>query len=255
MSQILKKFIGADQVDGAKILLDNQQPLRGIKSDASVLDMFQVNAADQIQSGADLLMNGWEIKDAYSVETPLLKGKSVGDKKLTLNSGAGIALESRNGVVEIKNDGSNFADCGIKIYNADNSQSTAFVASGNPDLVSQTYTLPVTGPNITGQVLAVTNAGQLYWADNSSTWLREDLTLTAGDITAHRAQLGYDPTIVTIDAASIILFVDGVMMRYGVDYTLVSADGHYYIDFENSVPPMAEGDVLRVQYQYANIWS
>ena len=97
-----------------------------------------------------------------------------------------------------------------------------------------------------GQVLQTDGSGNLSWSTNSPVqWGRENITLSAGDITN-----GYiDLQEQAIDA-SIIFMVDGLMSRYGVDYTVAPEGGVTRINFSGHVPPLASGDVVYIQYQY-----
>lgn len=66
--QILKKFIGNDQIDGSKILLSNAQFVRAKKADGSILNVWRVNASDKIEFSQAPVVS-IEGTDANSLQT------------------------------------------------------------------------------------------------------------------------------------------------------------------------------------------
>lgn len=46
MTQLQKKWVGLDQVDGVRVLLDNNQPLRAKKVDGTIVDLMKLSPSD-----------------------------------------------------------------------------------------------------------------------------------------------------------------------------------------------------------------
>jgi hypothetical protein len=91
--QILKKFIGNDQIDGSKILLSNAQFVRAKKLDGSPKDVFQLNASDKIEF-SEAPLAAIEGTEASSLQTKNQLDLAVA-AEATLRSDADTGLQNQ----------------------------------------------------------------------------------------------------------------------------------------------------------------
>lgn len=295
MSQILKKFIGDNQVGAEKILLENEGVLKARNAaDNDDIDILSVNSLNHtilsntmFPSGDGTITLGAEgarfavvgavemnASDAFNLNNQASISRVTGEswdfiefqayapswlQLKTEDAAEGVASknivfrtgdsDTELGVVEVQAGALSIAardGAAVPLMFADG-DALNFVSLKAPQTLveSQVYVLP-TEDGEAGEVLSTDGSGQLSWASNSPVlWERETITLSAGDISNEYVDMQQE----AIDA-SIIFMVDGVMSRYGVDYSTSVVGGVTRITFTGHAPTLAAGDVLYIQYQY-----
>lgn len=235
---------------GAASYISMNKNLVGL--DATAFSVVSADAADSAimnlksgdgsnTTGAINIQSGNHSGSGQTGDVNILTGTTGGG-----NSRGNVYVESRNLIM-------NPAQT-VMLYNnkplrfVDDQNTSAYVGFKCPTSVvsSIDYVLP-NADGTDGQYLKTNGSGVMSWASlpTAAIWDRESITLAAGDITNGYVDLAHQAV-----SDSIIFFVDGVMMRFGVDYTVSVVGGVTRLDFSTSVPPMASGDVLYIQYQY-----
>ena len=126
------------------------------------------------------------------------------------------------------------------------SNSHAFDTSFQPSTAateSVAYILPPADGD-DNQVLKTNGAGQLSWTSFpvAKVWARETGNIDGSD----QVTLAHAPI-----AESLIVFVSGVMMRYGVDYEVDgAAPTKLTFNLPGGAPPIVAADDIYIQYQY-----
>lgn len=259
MSQIIKKFVGDDQIGATKIELENDSALKSRNAaDSGDVNMFKVDASDIINAMGSLnpSSNGsFELGDDThewsNVHAQLVK--SVGG--LTIKADAApLILESSTAVDVI--DPSNTIALPLRLYNAAGTFYTALKAAALS--ASYTLTFPV-DDGTTGQVMTTNGSGVLSWttpSGSSSINNKETFTLSGTDITNQYidlAQVAKVSSIIFMVKGSGYL-LEGASYDYSVNLT-GGAGGKTRITFLNDlatggVAALVAADILQIQYQY-----
>jgi len=273
MSLILKKFIGDDQVDGAKILLDNNQALRAdsFLTPGTPINIMKVDVADRVvvqqtmYPASDLLNLGSSSLPFNSANAKNLKvsdgavdlgglsfNNAVGIDALEFSSATknvsvvsttgNVSIVAQAGLIQMIADAVLYNSKKLTFNDADGSNQTSIKAAA-VTTESVSYSLPAADGD-SGQFLTTDGAGQMSWTspEAAAQWNREMLNIDG----SNQVTLAHEPI-----PASLIVFVDGVMMRYGVDYE-VNAGAATKLDFNlaGAEPTIVAGDDIYIQYQY-----
>lgn len=67
LNKLLKQFIGSDQVDGSKILLENSEFIRAKKSDGTHKNVFKLNGQDKVEFSDDVFVGSEKLATDSSV--------------------------------------------------------------------------------------------------------------------------------------------------------------------------------------------
>lgn len=205
------------------------------------VNIIKVDTSDHIEMGGDLYMADYQIKQVSEIhsDTALVVKADAGD--LQLQASAAIELQSGSGLVKVQPSDA-AASSAVQFFDGAGAHSVAFKA---PEALagSSTYVLPV-ADGTDGQVLKTNGSGQLAWYSIpvQKVWARETGNIDGSD----QVTLAHAPI-----AASLIVFVSGVMMRYGVDYE-VDATVNTKLNFNlpGGAPPIVAADDIYIQYQY-----
>lgn len=270
MAQILKKFIGNNQVADEKIRLDNADYLRARNAaDNADVNMLRVNSSDaiefpsvpQIASGTPTNANDVVTKsyaDSLSSSSGMFKQAvvAVATSNLTLSGEQtidGVTTSTSRvlltGQTTAANNGIYVTAAGSWARSTD-ADADAEVKSGMAVYVNQgtsfgetIWVLDTVDPITVGST-------SLTFKKKTNIPKKESLTLNGTDITNQYKDLSF--TAVT---DSLMLSVDGVVQYEGSDYTLSVVSGVTRITFAGDLATggaaaLVSGDVLRVAYQY-----
>jgi len=263
MAQLIKKFIGNDQVGSTKFLLEANTFIRGRSpADDNTEDIIKLSSVDTfgcIELGTyyciippDDGLNG-------QLGTPNRKWADVRSTRVAAGSITCGSYEGTGSFMELDGAGLNLGDNAgdsepaLRLWERNYSFSVGIRAAQALGL-DYTLTLPAAAPSA-GQILQSDASGNLSWVNPAAgpgTLNKETFTLAAGDITN-----GYIDLANVALANSIQLLVKnaGVMLEGAShDYTVNltgGAGGNTRITWVNDLATNLEaGDVLQVAYTY-----
>jgi hypothetical protein len=286
MSQIVKKYIGNDQVDGSKFrgLNGDTIDFRN-NADNADLPIIEVNSSDEVYvysgtQGEYLKLDGANQIVELGTGGLILTidnlsqsfATSTGEFLMEFDDVAVVAKLMRSTHTGIELNSS-----GLKLKSTSGSQRISCTASellvgeaGAPGSVALTD-LAGTGkvilkaptsisPNVVfvlpaadgtaNQVLATDGAGNLSWiSPTGPTNAKQNFTLSAGDITNGYVDFSHEALL-----DSVMLVASGLVHIEGTDYTLNytgGSGGNTRLTWTGSFGSgLVAGDVLSVQYQY-----
>ena len=275
MSQLLKKWIGADQVDESKIKLNNDQALRA-RNAANTADVsfLKLNATDLAEFlvqpqfngtpvlNQDLVNKGYVLDVLAGLRDPKDACRAASTGNIDLATGGlltidGITLLAGDRVL-VKNqtlpeeNGIYIADAGAWIRSTD-ADSNEEVNQGMSVLIAEgltnarkLYVLTSADPITLG-----TSALNFAQAPNPANFLVPENYIVAVDATI--VSNGYFDLPHEAEAKSIIVTpVGGPQQKYGVDFTVSIVGGVTRITFAGSLATLiADGDELQIKYSYA----
>jgi hypothetical protein len=278
MAQIVKKFIGDNQVSDEKVRLDNADYLRARNAaDSADVDIIRVNSSDVREIAGDLSMVSNKI---INLATPTNAADAATKDYVDSVAGGSSVAKSAVRVVSLSNldlDGAETVD-GISLSNNDRilvagqtapaengiyivNTAAAWARASDADAVSE---FPI------GAMIIVREGDtyeQTLWYQSSAqpstlgtdpiTYGREtrlankeSLTLNGTDITNQYKDLAFEAK-----PDSLLLVVSGVVQSETDDYTLSIVSDVTRITFAGDLATagasaLISGDVLKVQYQY-----
>lgn len=274
MSQVVKKFIGNNQVDETKIRLSNNANLKARNAaDSADVNILKVNASDRIefasmpQSSATPSVNA-DLTNKLYVDTAVAGASTP--QRYWLDSVAAASTAdidvATGGLLTI--DGTPLTS-GERVLVKDNTPSTEngiYIADAGPwtratDFDVDAETSRGAGVFVQRGQLNILTRWAIYPVDvlgsDPVTVVRdsyrsntEALTLNGTDITNQYKDLSQ-----YADSESIMLFVDGVMQRAGTDYTISVVGSITRLTFAGDLATggnaaLISGDVLHVMYRY-----
>lgn len=270
MAQILKKFIGNNEVADEKIRLDNADYLRARNAaNSGDVNMLRVNSSDavefptfpQVASGSPSNANDLVTKsyaDSLSSSSGMYKQAVVVVSKsnLTLSGEQTIdgVLTSASRVLLTGQ--TTAANNGIYVTAAGSwARSTDADADSEVKSGMQVYVNQGTSYGKTLWVLDTADpitvgSTSLTFLKKTYTSKKENLTLNGTDITNQYKDMSFSAI-----ADSMILSVNGVMQYEGSDYTLSVVSGVTRLTFAGDLATggaaaLVSGDILRVKYEY-----
>lgn len=261
MSQIVKKFIGDNEVGAAKVRLENDSYLRiRNAADDGDVNVLKLDASNNVL----IRGNGTGIIDIDATTADLgLYGDTI-----TLGGVDTIAFNAANSsdfaLTAVNAELSFSAD--IVSFSGQNSRSKArwyntagtnYIEMWAPTgaFTNTTYQLPADGTN--GQVLTTDGAGVLSWSTVSAAapnFTKQTFTLIAGDITNQYIDLAVEAAVDSINfmvkGAPVLL--EGASHDYSVSYT-GGVGAVTRITFLNDIATggpsaLIAGDIVQVQY-------
>lgn len=265
MSQIAKKFIGANQVDDTKIRLLNNAYMRSRNAaDSADVNMFKVNASDAIEAASLPVYSGSPFATQSYVDGAV-GGSGIAKQAVVAVSTANITLSGEqtiDGVAVVTgdrvlvagqttgaNNGIYIADSGSWTRSTD-ADASAEVKSGISLWVNQgtaynntRWTLDTVDPITLGST-------SLSFVKETRISKKENLTLNGTDITNQYKDLAF-----TAIADSLDLSVNGNQIQVeGTDYSLSVVGGVTRVTFLNDLATggaaaLISGDILHVKYQ------
>jgi hypothetical protein len=253
VSQIIKKFIGNDEVGATKVRLENDSYMRARNAaDSADVNLIKLSSSDilliQSPAGIDI--------DSTAGDTGL-----SGAGQVYLVAGADLSIDAANSSeLSISDVGAEFfMSVDIISFSGQNARSktrwyntagTNYLEFWAPTgaFTNVTYTLPAS-PSV-DTFLKTDASGNLSWDTPANVAPAvETFTLAAGDITNQYVTLANTPI-----AGSVHFMVKGApVMLEGAsyDYTVTGAQ----IDFENDIATggpsaLVAGDIVQVKYLY-----
>jgi hypothetical protein len=269
MSQVIKKFIGDNEVGAAKIRLENNSIFKARNAANSAdIDILKVDASDNILilgSGAPGTDNtftwgstsaGFSFIYGYYLSSPDENHEIGLDGSIAMTTDGGINFSDSSSTGIIFNPASTSyiglvgqtAATTLRFYEDSGTNYVAFKA--NTTIASDvTWTLPIADGSA-NQVLKTNGSGVLSWTTVSSgaSNEKETFTLSAGDITN-----GYVDLANVARTDSIDFVISGLVSREGTDYTVSytgGAGGNTRITFSGHTPTLAASDVVTVKYEF-----
>lgn len=277
MTQIVKKFIGNDQVADEKIRLDNADYLRARNAaNSGDISIIRVNSSDVREMGGPLSMASNKITlvtDPTSAQDAATKNYVDG-----LVSGSAQYAKSAVSVVSTSNlsltgeqtiDGvltsasrilvagqTTAANNGIYVT-ASGAWARATDADSAGELLQGILVPVISGTLYAGTIwyqssvnVVTLGTTSVSFAKETPKPKKESLTLSGGDITNQYKDLA----ILTL-SGSVMLFVNGVFQSETDDYTLSTVGGVTRLTFAGDLATggnaaLIAADVLKVQYLY-----
>lgn len=230
MSQLLKQFIGDNQVGADQIRLENNAALKARNAANSAdIPLVKLDASDYMTIG-----NG-----------------TAANMDILLDAGPGSVVNV-DALQFILRNGDGVASPKLTLSNADASESIGLRA---PDALAASYDLylPEDG-GMAGQVLGTDGSGNLVWATSAADFTKETFVLSAGDITNQYVELTVEAAVDSIQflikGAGVVL--EGASYDYTVDY-IGGTGGVTRITFANDIATggpaaLIAGNVIQIQY-------
>ena len=270
MAQIVKKFIGDNQVADEKVRLDNADYLRARNAaNSGDVNIIRVNSSDavefpsfpQVASGSPSNANDLVTKsyaDSLSASSGMYKQAvvAVAKSNLTLSGEQtidGVTTSTSRVLVTGQTTAANngiYVTAAGSWTRATDADADAEVKSGMLVYVNQgtsygetLWVLDTVDPITVGST-------SLVFKKQTHISKKESLTLNGTDITNQYKDLSF-----LAIADSMVLSVSGIIQYEGSDYTLSSVGGVTRITFAGDLATggaaaLVSGDVLRVNYQY-----
>lgn len=270
MSNIKKKFIGDDQVGGAKARLENNTSLRArnaansanvnlLKLDASDIAQLEVQFRSAFTpSDANDVANKSYVDGAVSASAQVAKQSVVvvATSNLTLSGEQTIdgVLTSASRVLLVGQTAG--AENGIYVTAA-GAWARSADADASAEVIPGMMVYVASGTNYAESVWALDTLGTIVLDTTSLSFVKinkksnyESLTLNGTDITNQYKDLAF-----TIEPNSLMLSIDGVMQYVTTDYTLSTVSGVTRITFANGLATggaeeLVSGDILRCSYRF-----
>jgi hypothetical protein len=278
MAQIVKKFIGDNQVSDEKVRLDNADYLRARNAaNSGDVNIIRVNSSDVREIAGDLSMVSNKI---INLATPTNAADAATKDYVDSVAGGSSVAKAAVRVVSLSNldlDGAETVD-GISLSNNDR----ILVAGQTAPAENGIYIVNTAAPWARASdadavsefpigAMIIVREGDTYeqtlWYQSSAqpstlgtdpiTYGREtrlankeSLTLNGTDITNQYKDLAFEAK-----PDSLLLVVSGVVQSEGDDYTLSIVSDVTRITFAGDLATagasaLISGDVLKVQYQY-----
>jgi hypothetical protein len=277
MAQIVKKFIGNNQVSDEKVRLDNADYLRARNAaDSADVNIIRVNASDVREMAGDLSMNSNKITN---LATPTLSGDAASKSYVDSVAGGSSVAKQAVRLVSLVNLDLNGAETIDGVSTAVGNRILAAAQTAPAEngiyIVAAGAWTRATDADAAGEFLIGTlimvSAGTDYagtmWYQSSANVVtlgtdainyaketvvsnKESLTLNGTDITNQYKDLAF-----SAKADSLFLSVSGVVQSEGADYTLSIVSGVTRVTFAGDLATggsaeLIAGDILRCQYQY-----
>ena len=264
---ILKKFIGADQVDGSKILILNNEAIRAKNAAGSAVSLFKLTSSDVLEfAKMPRAASGLVISDNADLTTK----KYVDDSVAAAVSGASsdtTALSQRVDGIDTRVSGIE-ADYGVAgglatldgngkvpvsqlpsaimeyqgLFNADAGSPALANGAGNADdSVGDVYRVSVAGSYDFGAGAIALKVGDFVILNASKIWERAETADVDGDISQLQQDVSdlqdADLTFLKLDGSRPMegdLDVAGYAVK-GVSYINESGSGKTYIDLDGTL--------------------
>lgn len=254
--QILKKFIGANQVDGEKIELANNQALITKNSLDAEVELIKLNASDEVilpsvpKVGADTLATQDYVDTQIGGLADPITYKGTYDALLNSPALANTDTGKEGWLYYVSVEGNQDFGAGLislsvgdKIVNNGTTWDKWDMTSD--ELISQSISNGVT--NMAPSEDAVFDALALKQnVADMPVWKKEAITLSAGDIAN-----GYVDLTAEALADSLDLVVGGLVQAQTDDYTLSVVSLVTRITWTGNLATiLTAGDVLYVKYQH-----
>jgi hypothetical protein len=274
MAQIVKKFIGNNQVGALKARLENNSYLRGRNAaDDGDVNILKINSSNVIEFASVPQVGGVSLATLDDIPTQSIGewqdsvldraitppgSPSVGDRYLidaTLGTPTGAWAGQENKIAQYNGSGWDFIEPSTGMFVSVDDENTALYYYGGTSWTAKYFeaTTASTGLEKVGMDIRIASSAkgsgiQLSSGTFSIQCGKENLTLTATDITNQ-----YKDLSVEILPNSLNLSVNGVMQYEGSDYTLSVVGGVTRITFIGDLASggsaaLVAGDILRCQY-------
>lgn len=254
--QILKKFIGNDQVDGEKIQLANDQAIVAKDNSNADVELIKLNASNEVvlpsvpKVGADTLATKNYVDTIFgtipdpvtykgtwdaSLNSPALSDSDTGKAGWLYNVSVGGSINLGSGVIQFSP--------GDKVVNNGTTWDKWDMSA--VDIITQTIssgetTLAPSSDAVSGALTLKQDIASM------PVWKKESITLSAGDIAN-----GYVDLTAEAMTDSLDLVVGGLVQTQGDDYTLsIEASVTRITWTGNLATIIGAGDVLNVKYQW-----
>lgn len=267
MSQIVRKFLSNDAVDGTKLKLQNNQMLKARNAaDSADIDIVKVNASDRIEfpsapqtasapaTGNDLVNKTYAdglIAASSQVQKEAAQLVATSNLALTAEQTIDGVLTSASRILLVgqtapEENGLYVTAAGAWARASDMNSSAevfrgmkVYIAAGDSHAHSE-YVLNSAGPYTLG-----TTGLSFYKVDQVN---KESLTLNGTDITNQYKDFAFKAKPSSVD-----LVVNGVSQIEGVDYSMSESGGVSRLTFLNDLATgggaaLISGDILRVKY-------
>jgi hypothetical protein len=271
MAQIVKKFIGDNQVGALKARLENGSYLRGRNAaDSADINVIKVNASNVLElaslpqvGGVNLALitdvpSGFEFQDSVLDRTVTVPGSpTTGDRyllDLTIGTPSGAWSGEGDKIAEYNGSGWDFTapTTGMFVSADDETDGIYYYGGSGWSKKSFENTTASTGLTKVGNDIRLDSSsagGGLNFSSGvlSVDFNKQSLTLDGTDITNQ-----YKDCSVNYVAGSVDVVISGLVQTEGVDYTLSVEGGVTRITFAGDLgtggnAALVSGDVLRVK--------
>lgn len=271
MSQIVKKFIGNDQVGAAKILLENDAYLQSRNAaDSADVDLIRLNSSNVIQlaslpqvGGVNLALitdvpTGFEFQDSVIDRTVTVPGSpAIGARyllDLTIGTPSGAWTGQGDKIARYNGSGWDFTSPTTGMFVSADDETDGLYYYGGSGWSKKSFEATTASNGLTkvGNDIRLdsSSAGQgLDFSAGvlSASWARDSLTLNGTDITNQ-----YKDCAVDYIPNSMMVMISGLVQRFGVDYTVSTSGGVSRITFAGDLgtggnAALVSGDILYVQ--------
>jgi hypothetical protein len=265
MAQIVKKFIGDNQVGALKARLENNSYLRGRNAaDNADVNMFKVNASDIIEAASLPQFSGSSFATQSYVDSAVSASAQVAKQAVLVVSTSNLTLSGEQTIDGVLTSTSRIlvagqttaADNGIYVTAAG-----AWARSTDADVSGEIFrgmsVFVSSGTLYDNTVWFLDGSGAITLGSTSLSFIKEtnvpkkeNLTLNGTDITNQ-----YKDLALTAKTDSVFLSVNGVVQYEGTDYTLSIVSGVTRVTFAGDLATgggaaLISGDILRLQYLY-----
>lgn len=270
MSGIQKKFIGNDQVGGAKARLENNTSLRARNAANSAdVNLLKLDGSDIAQlevqfRSAFTPSNANDIPNKSYVDSAVAAAAQIAKQSVVVVATSNVTLSGEQTIDGVLTSASRIllvgqtagAENGIYVTAA-GAWARAADADASAEVIPGMMVYVASGTNYAESVWALDTLGTIVLDTTSLSFVKinkksnyESLTLNGTDITNQYKDLSF-----TIEPDSLMLSISGVMQYVTDDYTLSTVGGVTRITF---VGPLAtggsselvSGDVLKCSYRY-----
>lgn len=265
MSQIIKKFIGDNQVGALKARLENDSYLRARNAaDDGDVDLFKVNASDEIEADSLPVFGGSPFATQSYVNSAVSAAAQVAKQAVVVVSLSDITLSGEQTIDGVLTSTSRILVAGQTDASENGIYVTAagaWARSTDADISAEVM------PGMMVYVASGTDYGETIWVlDTLGTIVldttnlvfkkktlinnKEAITLNGTDITNQYVDLDF-----SIDNDSLDVVVSGIVQRLTSDYTLSVVSGVTRVTFAGDLATgggaaLIAGDVMFFKYQY-----